>query len=412
MALLADLRSLTTAQRATLLASFLGWTLDAFDFFLMVFVLKAIAHDFNTGIKAVSHGIFLTLACRPIGALLFGWLAEKYGRKPILMLDILCFAVIELASAFAPTLEVLLVLRALFGIAMGGEWGIGTALAMETIPARLRGLVSGFLQEGYAVGYLLAAIVYGLLFNHIGWRGMFLVGALPALLVIYIRLKVPESPAWEHRQQSVPVAVPWSTLLIRHGRLFLYLVLVMTAFAWFSHGTQDLYPTFLQEQRHLSAPQVSLVLIIANIGAIIGGISFGALSERWGRRRTIAIAALFVIPMIPLWSLGSSPVHLALGAFLVQIGVQGAWGVVPAYLNELSPPALRAVFPSLAYQLGNLLASYNAVLQAGYAQAHEGNFAFALALTALLVAVAIISLIAVGPEAKGIDMHRQEMPTS
>lgn len=405
MAILTDLRSLTTAQRATLAASFLGWTLDAFDFFLMVFVLKAIAHDFAVGIKAVSHGIFLTLACRPIGAVLFGWLAEKYGRKPVLILNILSFTLIELASAFAPTLGALLVLRALFGIAMGGEWGIGTALAMETIPARLRGLVSGFLQEGYAVGYLLAAIAYGSLFDHIGWRGMFMVGALPALVVIFIRLKVPESPAWQHRQRAVAVPVDWPALLVQHGRLFLYLVLLMTAFAWFSHGTQDLYPTFLQEQRRLSAHQVSLILITANVGAIIGGISFGALSEHWGRRRTIAVAALLVLPMIPLWSFGGSPLHLALGALLVQLGVQGAWGIIPAYLNELSPPSLRALFPGFAYQLGNLLASYNAVLQSGFAQTHGGNFALALALTAMIVAVAIAALILTGPEAKSIDMH-------
>ena len=400
MGLLAEWQQLDRRQRSACIASFLGWTLDAFDFFLMVFVLGAVAREFGTDVKTVAFAITLTLAMRPLGALAFGLLADRYGRRPVLMIDILLFSVLELASAFAPSLVVLLVLRAAFGFAMGGEWGIGASLVMESIPARTRGLASGILQEGYAFGYLLAAVVYGLLFNTIGWRGMFAVGIVPALLVLYIRQGVEESPAWE-RMRGKPR--PSFLASIRgHWKLFAYVVVLMTAFNFFSHGTQDLYPTFLQAQHHFSTGTVSLITIVANIGAITGGVFFGTLSQRIGRRTAIVIAALFGLLMIPLWSLASGAVVLGLGAFLMQVAVQGAWGVIPAHLNELSPDEVRGTFPGFAYQLGTFLASANATIQAWIADKRGGNYGFALAVVAALVAVVIAFLTAAGPEARGV----------
>jgi SHS family lactate transporter-like MFS transporter len=395
---IAALSGWTSEQKHVVAASFLGWTLDAFDFFLMVFVLKDIATEFNTQITQVTFAILLTLAMRPIGAYLFGRAADRWGRRPTLMVDVLLYSVIELASGFAPSLTVLLVLRAIFGIAMGGEWGVGASLTMESIPPHARGFVSGLLQSGYPAGYFLASIVYGLLFQYIGWRGMFMVGVVPALLVFYIRRKVPESPSWR------PATAKSNTLQIikSHWRLGIYAVLLMTAFNFFSHGTQDLYPTFLQVQHHLTPHEVSLVAIIYNIGAIIGGLSFGSLSERFGRRCIIIICALLSLAVLPLWAFATTMLWLAVGAFLMQVMVQGAWGVIPVHLNELSPDDARGTFPGFVYQLGNLIASVNATLQAWIA-VHNGNdYAIALAVIAGTVAVVIAILTALGTEARGV----------
>jgi MFS transporter, SHS family, lactate transporter len=395
---IAALRGWTSEQKHVVAASFLGWTLDAFDFFLLVFVLKDIAQEFNTDITDVTFAILLTLAMRPIGAYLFGRAADRWGRRPTLMIDVLLYSIIEFASGFSPSLTVLLVLRAIFGIAMGGEWGVGASLTMESVPPHARGFVSGLLQSGYPAGYFLASIVYGLLFQYIGWRGMFMVGVIPALLVFYIRRSVPESPSW------TPTTGRSSTVKIlkSHWRLGIYAVLLMTAFNFFSHGTQDLYPTFLQVQHNLSPHEVGLIAVIYNIGAIIGGISFGSLSERFGRRRIIIIAALLSLVVLPLWAFASSPVWLAVGAFLMQVMVQGAWGVIPAHLNELSPDDARGTFPGFVYQLGNLIASVNATLQAGIAVRYGGDYALALAVVAGTVAVVIAILTALGTEAKGV----------
>jgi MFS transporter, SHS family, lactate transporter len=388
----------TTEQRHVVAASFLGWTLDAFDFFLMVFVLKDIAREFNTDVTAVTIAILLTLAMRPIGAFLFGRAADRWGRRPALMVNVLCYSVLEFASGFAPSLTVLLILRALYGVAMGGEWGVGASLTMESIPAHARGFVSGLLQSGYPTGYFLASIVYGLFFQYIGWRGMFMVGVLPALLVLYIRRNVPESPTWK------PTTAKSSTLAVlkSHWQIGIYAVVLMTAFNFFSHGTQDLYPTFLEVQHKFDPHQVGLIAVIYNIGAIIGGISFGALSERFGRRRIIIIATGLSLIVLPLWAFSTTAVWLAFGAFLMQICVQGAWGVIPVHLNELSPDEARGTFPGFVYQLGNLIASVNATLQAAIAAHYGGNYAFALAVVAGTVAVVIIVLTAAGMEARGV----------
>ena len=405
---IAALSGWTSEQRHVVAATFLGWTLDAFDFFLMVFVLHDISQEFHTEITNVTIAILLTLAMRPIGAYIFGRAADRWGRRPTLMIDVLLFSAFEFATAFSPNLTVLLILRALFGIAMGGEWGVGASLTMESIPLRARGFVSGLLQSGYPAGYFLASIVYGLLFQYIGWRGMFMVGVVPALLVFYIRRSVPESPSWR------PSASHSNTLAVlrSHWRLGIYAVVLMTAFNFFSHGTQDLYPTFLQVQHKMTPHEVGLIAVIYNIGAIVGGISFGSLSESFGRRRTIILAALLSLFVLPLWAFATSAVWLAAGAFLMQVTVQGAWGVVPAHLNELSPGDARGTFPGFTYQLGNLIASVNATLQAGIAVHYNNDYAFALALVAGIVAAVIAILAAIGVEAKGVAFGTAAAPSS
>ncbi|WP_180970368.1 MFS transporter [Burkholderia sp. WAC0059] len=394
--------SWTRDQKNVTIAAYLGWTLDAFDFFLTVFVLKDIATEFNTKIPAVALAITLTLAARPLGALIFGRLADKFGRRPTLMVNIACYAVLELLSGFSPNLTTFIVLRTLFGIAMGGEWGVGAALTMETVPPSSRGIISGVLQAGYPSGYLIASIVFGVLYQYIGWRGMFFIGVLPALLVLYVRRNVPESPAWkamENRQR------PGLLVTLKHNlKLSIYTIVLMTAFNFFSHGSQDLYPTFLREQHHFDPHTVSLITITLNVGAIVGGLFFGRVSEKIGRRWAIFIAALIALPVLPLWAFSHGAVALAAGAFLMQIAVQGAWGVIPVHLNEISPDEIRATFPGLVYQLGNLLASVNATLQASLAASHGNDYAMAMAIVAGTVAVVIAVLILFSRERRGIDL--------
>jgi SHS family lactate transporter-like MFS transporter len=308
--------------------------------------------------------------------------------------------VLEFASGFSPNLTVLIVLRALYGIAMGGEWGVGASLTMESIPPHARGFVSGLLQSGYPTGYFLASIVYGVLFPYIGWRGMFMVGVVPALLVLYIRRNVPESPSFD--RAAAEKGGGTLDVLRAHWRLAIYAICLMTAFNFFSHGTQDIYPTFLEVQRKLSPHVVSLIAVVYNIGAICGGILFGSLSETYGRRRCIVIASLLSLVVIPLWAFSQDPILLAVGAFFMQFTVQGAWGIVPAHLNELSPANARGTFPGVVYQLGNLLASVNATLQAGLAAHLGGDYGLALAAVAGTVAVVIAVLTAVGTEARGV----------
>lgn len=413
-------RRLTSAQRHVFAAAFLGWTLDSLDFFLLIFCVKAIAAEFKTLPSAVLGAVFLTQAFRPLGALVFGTLADRYGRRPVLMANILSFSVIELACAFAPSLSVLLVLRALFGFAMGGEWGVGAALAFESLPKEGRGVYSGILQEGYAMGSILASGAFALLFagTHwhgiaipaIGWRGLFMVGSAPALLAFYVQARVPESPVWlagaEHRKKAAKAAggrgiVP--AHLKEFLPTFLFLILLMTAFMSFSHGTQDVYPTFLSVAAKLTPQTIGLIGVLYGIGSIAGGLVFGMLSERWGRKRAIVTAALLAIPVIPLYAYGHSAWSLGAGAVLMQFMVQGAWGVVPAYLTELSPAPVRATAPGLAYQLGGLITSWNGKAQALAAE-RWGNYPLVLAVTVIVVALMLAGLAALGTEAKGREM--------
>jgi SHS family lactate transporter-like MFS transporter len=397
----AALKGWTTEQKHVVAASYLGWTLDAFDFFLLVLVLTDIAREFDTSVKMVSWAITLTLFMRPVGAFLFGRLADHFGRRPVMIIDVLCYATLAFLSAFAPSLTVFLILRALFGIAMGGEWGVGASLTMESVPAHARGFVSGLLQAGYPSGYFLASLAYGVLFPLIGWRGLFMVGIVPALLVLYIRRSVPESPGWKKENAQ---RAGLGGVLRRHWRLAVYAILLMTAFNFFSHGTQDLYPTFLKAD-HLFKPHlVSLIQMVYNAGAILGGITLGSLSQRFGRRNTLIVGSLLALPVIPLWAYAATPAMLALGAFIMQFFVQGVWGVIPAHLNELSPPEARATFPGFIYQLGNLFAAYNATLQAGLAVTY-GSYAFSLAAVAGVAALAIAVLAFAGSEAKDVDMQ-------
>ena len=405
MEFLGHFRRLTPGQRNTFIACFLGWSLDAFDFFILTFCVSAIAAQFQARVSAVLEAVFVTLVFRPVGAFLFGLMADRFGRRPTLMLDIILYSVFELSSAFAPSLKVFLITRALFGIAMGGEWGVGAALAFETLPAEGRGFFSGLLQEGYAVGYLMAALAYGIAFHFVGWRGMFVIGALPAFLVIYIRTKVDESPAWVQGQVSRKMETGLGKGILTHLGTFAFLVVLMFAFNSFSHGSQDLYPTFLQKDHSFRPQTVGLIAIIANVGALLGGIAFGTWSERVGRRKAIVMAALLSIPVIPLWAYSRTVPMLALGGFLMQFMVQGAWGVIPAHLNELSPAAVRGTFPGFAYQLGNLFSSWNGVKQARIAEHRYGGvFAPVLAWTVLLVASLVAIVTWSGRERRGADL--------
>ena len=397
-----QLRALTPVQRNAFLAAYLGWTLDAFDFFILVFVIPDVAKEFKVEKTAVTYAIFLTLAFRPVGAFLFGWLGDRYGRRIPLLVDVVFYSVMELLSGFAPTLTAFLVLRAIFGIAMGGEWGLGASLAMETVPARTRGLLSGILQQGYPVGYLLAAIVFRFVFPVLGWRWMFFIGVLPGLLSLFIRFGVKESPVWVQSQKARATQNLGQSVKQNLG-LFAYMAVLMAAFNFMSHGTQDNYPTFLRVQRHFSPDTVSTIAIIYNVGAICGGIFFGALSQRIGRRRAIVIAALLALPIVPLWAYSRTAAMLALGAFGMQFFVQGAWGVIPAHLSELAPNVLRGTFTGLAYQTGNLIASYNATLQSRIADSHGGDYRLALASVILVVLVAVAGITALGREAPGAD---------
>jgi SHS family lactate transporter-like MFS transporter len=402
-------RELSHSQRHTFVAAVAGWSLDAFDFFIFVFALKAIADDFHVDVKSVAEGIFLTLAMRPLGAVFFGWLAERYGRRPILMVNIVSFSVFELGSAFAPDLGTLLLLRALFGFAMGGEWGIGAALALESLPAEGRGFFSGILQEGYVLGYLLASALFAFGFVALGWRGMFIVGATPALLVLYIRSTVDESPVWLAGRQARRVTASEALAAVtRYFPIFLFMVVLMACFNAFSHGSQDLYPTFLQMQHGFDARTTGTIAIVFNLGGLCGGIFFGGLSERLGRRLAIALAALLALTTIPLWAYADSAAMFALGAFLMQFMVQGAWGIVPAHLNELSPPAARAILPGFAYQIGNLVMARLGPFQAGLAEARGNDYASILSWTVAIVGVALAVVVSLGPEATSSEFSSRQ----
>ena len=384
--------------RAAVVASFLGWTLDAFDFFLVVFCLTSIAHEFGRSDRELALTITLTLAFRPVGALVFGLLADRYGRRIPLMLDLVFYSLCEVASGLAPDYRTFLVLRALFGIGMGGEWGLGASLAMEKVPTRLRGLVSGVLQEGYAAGYLLAAVAYFVVFPRWGWRPLFFLGGLPALLALYVRLHVQESDVWRRTRHP-----SWSALgrgIVSHWRLFLYLTLLMTMMNFVAHGTQDMYPTFLERQWGFGPRARAAMTALSMVGAIAGGVLFGWLSERVGRRRAIVIALVGALTVVPLWAFAPRPALLIAGAFLLQLMVQGAWGVIPAHLTELSPDAVRGFLPGFAYQCGVLMASSVAYVEALFAE--RTSYAVAMASAAAVVLSVAVVVVAAGRERRGV----------
>ena len=391
--MIAEQQTWSRQERRVVLAAFLGWTLDAFDFFLIVFIIKDIATAFATPLKGVTYAITLTLMLRPVGAFLSGYLADRLGRRPVLMASVALYALTNFLSALAPSLAVLLVLRALFGIAMGGEWGVGASLALETVAMQRRGMVSGILQMGYPAGYLLAAACNDLAHDLIGWRGMLMLGLAPALLVLYIRRHVPESPGWQ-RQSHVLAPV------LQHWRRFAYCVVLMACFNFLSHGTGDIYPTFLRQEHHMDSHHVGRIAMLYSLAAMAGGFVGGLLSERFGRRLAIAAMALLAAPFAYPWAFGQDFLTLAFGAMIVHFAVQGAWGVVPAHLNELSPPQARATFPGFTYQLGNLIAAATATWQVGLAE-RLGRFDMALGLWVWAVIGMLVLVTLVGPEVKG-----------
>jgi MFS transporter, SHS family, lactate transporter len=387
-----------TDHRAALLAGYLGWTLDAFDFFLVVFCLTSIGREFHKTDAQMALTITATLAFRPVGAFLFGLMADRYGRRLPLMLDLVFYSVVEVASGLAPSYTTFLILRCLFGIGMGGEWGIGASLAMEKVPARLRGLLSGFLQQGYATGYLLAAICYFFIFPRVGWRPLFFLGGLPALLALFVRMRVKESEVWEKTRHHT-----WGNLgraLVGNWKLFLYIAVLMMAMNLVAHGSQDMYPTFLERQWGFGVGTRSLLTGISMIGAIAGGTLFGSISDRAGRRRAMITALCLSLLVIPLWAFAPSLPLLIVGAFLMQFFVQGSWGVIPAHLAELSPDDVRGFLPGFGYQTGVLLASGVGYLEAVLAKHY--SYSMAMAGTAALVIVMAIVAIASGQERRAV----------
>lgn len=379
-------------------AGFLGWTFDAFDFFVLALVLPDVAKDFGRSIPALALTTTATLATRPIGAFIFGLLADRYGRRPILIANIAFYSVMEVLSGLSPNYSIFLFTRLLYGIGMGGNWGVGASLVLESVPAKWRGVASGLLQQGYAVGYLLAAGALVTIFPRWGWRAMFFVGVIPALITVLICTRVQESEAWHQARTD------WSTYrgaIFGNMRLFLYLVLLMAMMNCISHGTQDMYPTYLQKQLHYSVGATSGVTAISMLGAIVGGLIIGYISDRWGRKRSMIAAALLAVCVIPLWVFAPNQALVMVGAFLMQFMVQGAWGVIPAHINELSPPQVRGFFPGFAYQLGVLIASSIA-----YAEALLGeHFTYAQAMGGLAAGVFIVGSIVIsfGPEARGVS---------
>jgi MFS transporter, SHS family, lactate transporter len=408
-------QKLTKDQRNSFIAAQLGWTMDAFDYFIVVLVYAEIAKTFHVSTTEVAFMTTATLAMRPVGALLFGLWADRVGRRIPLMVDVIFYSIVGFLCAFAPNLTVLLILRLLYGIGMGGEWGLGAALAMEKIPVERRGFFSGLLQEGYSFGYLMAALAALVVNDWLGlsWRWLFGLSIIPALISLLIRSRVKESEAWESAKERMAVTKTRIRDLAMDPKIirrFVYLVLLMTAFNWMSHGTQDIYPTFLSATSHggagLDNVTARWIAVIYNVGAIIGGLTFGALSEKFGRRYTIVFCALLGLPIVPLFAFSTTAAMLCLGSFLMQVCVQGAWGVVPAHLTELSPDAIRGFYPGVTYQLGNLLAALNLPIQERLAHSH--GYPFALAVTIVPVLIAVAGLTLLGKDAKGIKFGSEQ----
>ena len=406
---------LTPDQRSSFTAALLGWSMDAFDYFLVVLVYADIGAEFKVSLTQMAFLTTVTLLMRPVGAFLFGLWADRVGRRIPLMTDVVFYSVVGFLCAFAPNYTVLLILRLLYGIGMGGEWGLGAALAMEKLPANRRGFFSGVLQQGYSMGYLLASLAYLILHTELGlsWRWLFALSVIPAFISLLIRARVKESEVWETTQEKLRAHNTSLRTVIFTGpvlRRFVYLVLLMTAFNWMSHGTQDVYPTFLKATESggagLSAATASWIAIIYNIGAMIGGTVFGTLSERFGRRYTIVFCSLLGLPIIPLFAFSTTAALLCLGSFLMQVAVQGAWGVIPAHLTEMSPDAIRGFYPGVTYQLGNCLAAFNLPIQQALAKSH--GYPFALAATIIPVFIAVAVLTAIGSEARGIRFGSEE----
>jgi SHS family lactate transporter-like MFS transporter len=399
-----DSDRITPEARRAVAAAFLGWTMDAFDYFLVVLVYADIGDDFGVSLTRMAFLTTVTLIMRPIGAAIFGMWADRVGRKKVLIVDVCFYSLVGFLCAFAPNFTVLLILRLLYGIGMGGEWGLGASLAMEKVPPRRRGLVSGILQQGYSVGYLLAAVAFLAIDNWTswGWRGLFAFSIVPALLSLFLRTRVEESETWRETRENVVQSKTRFRDIIAQPlviRRFVYLILLMTAFNWMSHGTQDIYPTFMKEGLGFAPNTALYIAILYNVGALFGGTIMGALSERIGRRLVVVICAVAGLPILPLFAASHSIGMVCIGSFLMQFVVQGAWGVIPAHLTELSPAEIRGFYPGVTYQLGNCLAAFNLPIQERLADSH--SYTFALSVTMVIVFVAVAVLAAIGKEARG-----------
>nr|WP_169718223.1 MFS transporter [Mycobacterium triplex] len=406
---------ITADQRNSFIAAMLGWTMDAFDYFIVVFVYADIAKTFHHSKAEVAFITTATLVMRPVGALLFGLWADRVGRRTPLMVDVIFYSVVGFLCAFAPNFTILVILRLLYGLGMGGEWGLGAALAMEKVPVERRGFFSGLLQEGYAFGYLLASIGSLVVMDWMGlsWRWLFGLSIIPALISLIIRYRVQESEVWEAAQDQMKLTNTKVTDVLRDGKIvrrFFYLVLLMTAFNWMSHGTQDVYPTFLGSTANhgagLDSVTVKWIVVVYNIGAIIGGLFFGSMSQRFSRRYTVVFCAILGLPIVPMFAYSRTAAMLCLGSFLMQVCVQGAWGVIPAHLTEMSPDAIRGLYPGVTYQLGNLLAAFNLPIQEALAESHGYPFALTATIVPVLLTVAILTLI--GKDATGIRFGTAE----
>lgn len=388
-------------------AAILGWILDAFDFFVLVFLFNELMAKFHVTKAAIVWSLTLTLAMRPVGALIFGAWADRSGRKKPLIVCVLFFSAITILSGYAPSYQIFLAMRALYGVGMGGYWGVGASYAMESAPRRKRGVLSGLMQSGYSMGYLLAAVGFQLVTPAFGWQAMFLVGFPVAVVIVLITLKAPESQARD--VQSRPSLRTMAVTLMHHRKLFLYLVLLMTVITCLSHGSQDLYPDFLRNLHWITGATVLGmkamygIPVLYNIGAITGALAFGSLSEKIGRRFAGMLALLVCLAAIPAWAFGSTILALALGSFFMQSGVQGAYGLIPAHLNELSPGAIRSLLPGFVYQLGVLISSPFIPLLS-YLQRHLG-YSWALTSFELCVIGVLMILFAFGPEHRGRDLH-------
>ncbi|GAB2462224.1 MFS transporter [Jatrophihabitans fulvus] len=409
----------TTPQRMTgadiraVAAATLGWAMDAFDYFVVVLVYVEVGDDLGVDATRMAFLTTATLLMRPIGAALFGAWADRVGRRRALIVDVLFYSSVGFLCTFAPNYTYLLVLRLLYGIGMGGEWGLGASLAMEKVPPKRRGVVSGIVQQGYAIGYMMAAVAYLLIENLTtwGWRGLFAFSVLPALVSLFVRTRVTESEVWqETRANVVANKTRFRDVMgnVKVLRRFGYLILLMTAFNWMSHGTQDVYPTFLKKGLGFEENTALYVAILYNVGALFGGTIMGAASEKYGRRAIVVFCAVLGLPILPLFAASTSLGLICLGSFLMQFVVQGAWGVIPAHLTELSPAEIRGFYPGVTYQLGNCLAAFNLPIQEHLAETHSYTFALTATMVPVFIAVAVLA--ALGKEARGGELARAEAP--
>jgi SHS family lactate transporter-like MFS transporter len=397
-----------TDQRNAVLAGFLGWTFDAFDFFVLTFLIGDIGKAFGKSRPEVALTLTLTLAMRPVGAFIFGVMADRFGRRLPMTINIVFYALVSALSGLAPTFTTFLILRMLFGVGMGGQWGVSASLALESVSPKWRGVLSGLLHQGYSLGNLLAALafltVYPVMqhtYPEYAWRAMFFIGGLPALLSIFVLTRVKESEAWHENRTDWRSY--WKSMPAVWQR-FLYLVVLLTTMGFISHGTQDLYPTFLLQQRKFTPQHAAETTMLSMVGAILGGLVIGYCSDRFGRRRAMIGGALAALLIVPLWIAAPTDVLIVFGGFLMQFCVQGAWGVIPAHMNELSPGHLRGFLPGFAYQIGMLLAGIVPYLEALLGE----HFSYAQAMGGLAAGALIAGMIAIGlgPEAHGITFRK------